>query len=180
MRFRFSKASTALLTLCLVSSAAVSCLDREKGYNDDMINYVETGDRVPDFTVEDDAGGSFSSSDFLGRRSLLVFYTVTCGDCRRALPTIQQVYTAIEGESDLYQVILIAREDAPEQVAAYWSQEGYDMHSYYDPNRTAFLSFANMSVPRLYVIDENGVIEWMAIESFSESAADIAALIKGS
>lgn len=165
-----------ILLLLVVAVAMCSCIGENSG---PWGNRIEVGDRVPEFTVDAADGSSFSSSQFMGRRSLLVFYTVTCGDCRRALPIIQEVYSELEGAGEGGRVILVAREDSFGDVAEYWAEAGYDMLSYFDPDRSVFGLFADKGVPRLYIIDSESRVEWMAVESFEQSAGEIVEMLGG-
>ena len=153
---RYISAVTAIIILV----AAISCLDDE---TDKVVNYVNIGDRVPEFVAEGVNGGSFDSKSFSGKRSLLVLFGTYCPDCHRELPVINRIYDSVKDNPDIL-IVGISREQERSVVQEYWESEGFSFPAYLDSDRSIFNKFANSTIPRIYIIDENGTIEWMAIE----------------
>jgi len=143
----------------------LSCIKEDES-STEVINSVEVGDLVPDFNVSDGIGNTFNSSFFIGKRSLLVLFSTTCGDCQRELPKVNRIWEELR-DDPFYKVITIAREQNKEITDKYWMDEDFTMPKYLDPDRSVFSLFANSTIPRLYIINEEGVIEWMAIEELT-------------
>jgi len=162
-------------------SLAMMCLSciKEDDSSAEVINYVEVGDLVPDFSVSDGIGNTFSSSFFVGKRSLLVLFSTTCGDCQRELPKVNKIWEELR-DDPFYRVITIAREQNKEITDMYWNDEDFTMPKYLDPDRSVFSLFASSTIPRLYIINEEGVIEWMAIEVLTITSEELLAKIKHS
>lgn len=140
--------------------ALQACVKEE---NNDAQEYVKAGDEVPSFSVVASDGVTdvaFTPAEFTGKRSLIFLFTTDCTHCQAVLPVVDEVYMSIAGNPD-FQVISIARDGRKETLSAYWSSRGLVMDYYLDPGGKAFNKFASKSVPRFYVIDEQGEIEWM-------------------
>lgn len=109
---------------------------------------VQAGDRVPDFTVMLDDGSRFSPSDLAGEEWVIMFFTTTCGDCRRALDRMQLMH---ESEPSL-PIICISREEDEEEVSRYWREHALTMRYSAQDDRSVYNLFARSIVPRIYYI----------------------------
>lgn len=63
----------------------ISCIRENVG---ESIQYVQPGDRLPDFTVELSDGTILSRHSLVGKVSVLVFFHTECPDCQRELPVV--------------------------------------------------------------------------------------------
>jgi peroxiredoxin len=167
MNKRFSLLFLAFISTCL------SCLKDEGHIPYKVINYVEAGDPVPSFTASGDKGDTFHSSGFAGKRSLLVLFVSSCGDCQKVLPVLnREIWPQIKDDAHC-QLIMISRDEPAQEVAKYWLDNKYTMPFYLDPGRKVFSLFANSAVPRLYLINEEGIIEWMTVEKLDISSEEL-------
>ena len=159
-----------------------SCVG-EPDNNNKKEGLVKVGDHVPSFTVYDDEGNAFSSSEFAGKQSLLLFFDITCGDCKREFPKIEQVWNSLKDSPDFCMVTISrvtagkTREEDIEAVNDYWSS-GFTMPKYFDNNRQVYNLFTEAYVPRVYLIDKQGIVRWMAIENVNLTAAELVEKIK--
>jgi peroxiredoxin len=167
-----------ILLFSAIVAAFVSCIKEGDDIPDEIINYVGVGDAVPAFTVDDDKGGTFSSSGFAGKRSLLVLFVSTCGDCQKVLPVINNEVWPWVKDNPGYQLITISRDEPAQEVASHWADNKYTMPAYLDPGRKVFSLFANRTIPRLYIINEERVIEWMAVEKLDISSGELIDKVK--
>lgn len=155
-------AATAILTACVTGEP-----------DPEYVNYVEVGDTVPSFTATG-PGGTFASPDgFTGKTSVLVLFNTGCPDCAREMPKIHALWEKI-ADDPTRQVVAIARAQTAEEVAADWlyGEMGY----YPDPDRAIFNKFADSYIPRIYIIDSDGVIRWMAVEELlNEDGSEMSA-----
>lgn len=140
-----------------------SCIKDGENITGEIINYVKVGDQVPAFVATDLDGNQFDSMDFMGKQSVLLLFTTTCPDCQKILPYINGLWEEM-GNSDDFQVIAISRGERAEVITTHWEKDGLTMPAYLDPGRDIFSKFADSTVPRVYVIDEKGIIQWLGIE----------------
>ena len=158
--------------------ACASCVKDGDSEAYEIINHVEVGDAVPEFTVSDGAGSTFHSSDFIGKRSLLILFSTECPDCQKVLPIINdEVWPQIK-DDPAYQLVTISRDETAEVVNKFWSDKKFTLPTYLDPGRKVFDLFANSTVPRLYIINVEGKIDWMAIEYLEITAEALTAKIR--
>jgi len=155
----------------------LSCI-KEENSSEEIINYVEVGNLIPDFNVPDGEGNTFNSFLFVGKRSLLVLFSTTCGDCQRELPKVNIIWNEVKDDSS-YRVVTIAREQNKEVTDEYWAKVGFTMPKYLDEDRSVFSLFANSTIPRLYIIDEKGRVEWMEIETLTITTEELLEKLKG-
>ncbi len=145
-------AVTAMLTACTIDGGSTET---------QVINHINVGDTVPSFTVSN-TNGTFSSPDgFTGKTSVLILFNTECSDCKREMPKVYSLWKKIN-DNPAYQVVAIARDQTSEDVADNWI---YGAMGYYpDPDRSIYNKFANMTIPRIYIIDAESKVVWMAIE----------------
>ncbi len=161
----------------------VGCVSEKQGGD-----LVKVGDPVPAFTV---TGGSsegtrtFSQADFVGKRSMIIFFATWCPDCRRELPIVHEAWLKLRNRPD-FQLVAISREEAAETVSTYWSSTSeikplpFDaMPWWLDGDRSAFRTFADSTIPRVYFVDTRGEIATVAVETFELTADKIVELIVG-
>ena len=143
---------SVLAIICLfffISSA--SCITDEEP--DNSAGLTE-GDKLPEFTVEMSDGNVVSSSDFSGRRAVIVFFNTDCRDCQRGLPRLQQVY---ERTSENVNWIAIARDENNETISKFWTEKKLTIPYSPQTDRHIYNLFASAGIPRLY-LTENAVI----------------------
>lgn len=166
---------TVYTSVLLISALMLICSACVKEGGDDwsdVINYVEVGDKIPQFIITEADGSSISSDNFIGKRSVIVLFTTTCGDCRRELPILNDAYKAMKGKEEFTDLLFVglAREDTPEMTKKFWKDENLIIPVYHDTDRSVFGLFANSTVPRVYVVDKQGNVTWMAIEELNITA----------
>ena len=72
-----------------------SCIKDDES---ETINYINVKSQIPTFAVEDTAGNTFSSKQFIGKQSLLVFFGTYCPDCKQVLPVIEEVWKELKDD----------------------------------------------------------------------------------
>ena len=151
-----------LFAVCCVLLLSSCVRDDEKAEE-----YVKTGDEVPTFSVRDPNSGTktfTSDNDFANKRSIIVLFTAECAHCRTLMPVVDDAWKElqeVEAVDDNWQIIAIARGSSDSAVAALWSANEMTMPYYLDPDRSAYSKFASRYVPRLYSVNDRGMIDWM-------------------
>lgn len=170
--------TVAILCATLCVAMLSGCISERAGGGEDP---VKKGDAVPPFTVvsSDETGSrEFSQADFVGKRSMIVFFWTPCRDCRREMPVIHEAWTALRHMDD-FLFVAVSREESAEAVAAYWDSEGFSpMPWWLDPDASAFHTFADSYVPRIYLVDSRGKVAMVSVETFGFSAAELVRAIE--
>ena len=143
-----------------------SCI---KDDENETINYINVNSQIPTFAVEDTAGNTFSSKQFIGKQSLLVFFGTYCPDCKQVLPVIEEVWKELK-DDPRFLLVTISRKETENQ---------FTMPFYLDTRGEVFSLFANNTIPRIYIINPDNEVVWMAVESLDISAKELIQKIKG-
>lgn len=143
----------ALSLLCLPFLFLMSgCINEDEPAVEE---FVKAHDAVPAFSVAMADGTQFSSTDMSGRRWLLVFFSVGCGDCRDYLPELELFHL---NQPDA-NIVCLSRDDTVREVAEFWAAENLTMPYSVPENRDIYAKFASSGVPRLYLVNESGIVE---------------------
>lgn len=115
---------------------------------------LAVGDKVPEFSVKMENGETVTAEDLKGRVSLIVFFHTSCTDCQKQLPVLQAFYECYPQ----YPLVCISREENADSVSAYWAGAGFTMPYSAQEDRSVYQLFAYQRIPRIYVVDTEGVI----------------------
>ncbi len=137
-----------LLSIC------TSCDDSEKIVNTSIIN---VGDSLPDFSVTSNDGILYSSENLKGYTSVIVFFYTPCGDCKKALPVIDQLYKSYS-DKDNIRWIAISRSESYNLVESYWENNGFTIPFSAQNDRSIYALFAYSGIPRIYIANSKGII----------------------
>lgn len=126
--------------------------------------YVQQGDAIPAFDVTTQYGDTFRTpDDCIGHITTVVFFATWCPNCQAELPELERLYRKIE-DDDRYRLITIARGGKGDYaqtetiVGEYWDTRNYTMPYALDPDRKIFEKFASANIPRVYMIDCEGIV----------------------
>lgn len=138
--------------LWILFFSLVSCVadDEEVMPNDGLA----VGDKVPHFSIVMNDGKKIEDKDLQGSISLIVFFNTSCKDCQQELPVLQRFYESYPE----YPLICISRKENMESVSQYWAKEAFTMPYSAQDDTTIYQLFARQRIPRIYVIDAEGVI----------------------
>ncbi|MDR1414177.1 MAG: TlpA family protein disulfide reductase [Odoribacteraceae bacterium] len=160
------------LMMCSISLLVVASCVREKAVdNYETSSLVKVGDEVPDFSLTRD-GTTISKQSLAGKKTLLVLFSTTCGDCRLVLPTVEEAWKELREDPEVL-VATISREETAEAVSAYWSEAGFTMPYYLDVDREVFKKFATAYTPRVYLVDARQRVVEMHVETLEISADEL-------
>ena len=156
--------------LCISLSACITeDEEMESGNN------LEVGDRIPSFSVVMNDGSRVEDEDLLGEVSLIVFFNTACKDCQQELPVIQRFYEAFSQ----YPLLCISREEGEVSVSAYWQKQEFTMPYSAQQDRRVYQLFASHTIPRIYVVDEEGIIRAVFTDNPLASYEDLVQAVEG-
>ena len=89
--------------------------------------------------------------------ALIIFFSTTCSDCQKAFPDISTLYHTYKDDPSVC-VLLIARGETEEQVAAYFREHQYNMKFFADPDLNVYSLFADNTIPRVFLADKDSTI----------------------
>ena len=163
------KISCILLLLLLPAG----CLRRELLEEDPGIHYnrgdkVFVGDTLPDFEVTDLEGQSHSGAGYRDNDSstVVVLFDATCGDCGRAMLVLSNICRDLSDEN--VEFVGISRGNNRRDVAA--MTDGLHIPFPMCPveDRSVYNLFCLWYVPRVYIVDSQGVVRVIYIESIPD------------
>ena len=154
--------SCVMVLLCLLITGCGSIHDE-----DDVTERVHVGDRVPSFAVEmvkDGVSSTFSTSHLTGE-TVIVFFSVKCGDCKRELPELNDYYLAHKDDPG-FQMIAISRAEGEDLVVPFWEEYGLQIPYSAQTDRHIYELFASSVIPRVYFVSAEGIVTRILIENF--------------
>lgn len=141
---------TAIMALVMLTSCVT----------DGPEHALAPGDPVPQLTVTLNDGTVFSTSS--RQVSMVVLFNTSCEDCRQELPIIQCVYDYLtdceQARAGRPALVCISREEDEASIEAYWKNNGFTMPYSAQTDRTVYELFASSGIPRIYLINTNGII----------------------
>jgi len=138
-----------LLLLGALSMMFVGCS------SEDEFVGLKKGSEVAKFSVASTDGQIVTEETLKGEIYLLSFFNTGCSDCQQELPVLQKAY-----EKYRYDIrfVNISRDEDEASVSSYWQKNSFTMPYYAPGNRDIYNSFASSGIPRIYLVDGNGVI----------------------
>ena len=143
------------LLFCIISLLSLAACIREDVPPADGFALAE-GDPLPEFSISNPYG-TVSKKDLENKFALIIFFSTTCSDCRKAFPDIYALYNVYKTDPSV-RVLLIARSETEEQVAAYFRERQYDMEFFADPDRKTYSLFADNTIPRVFLAGKDGTL----------------------
>lgn len=168
----------ALLSLALAFTFGLSAhaADDTSSKEDPFVKgtHTKVGDRVPPVTVDELAGGQFSISKEKGKVVVVNFWATWCGPCQVEMPRLEKEVWEKYKSDPRFAMVAIAREQTKPVVADFAAKHAaYTFPLAYDPQRAVYKQFADVGIPRSYVVDRHGVI---VFQSVGYTEADFAQL----
>lgn len=117
---------------------------------------LKEGDPLPRFSISN-SKETVSPGDMKNKLVLIIFFSTSCKDCRQAFPAISTLYNSYKDNPSI-RLLLIARDETEEQVAAYFREQDYDLDYFADPQRKVYSLFADATIPRVFLADRTGTI----------------------
>lgn len=137
---RFSGILSAFMAVVLMSS----CIN-----DDQNVEEVKVGDRIPGFCVEMNDGSVINSRQLSTGVSFIMFFHTSCPDCQATLQQVQKIYDEFLPKG--VQFALISREEDRASVSLYWRANDITMPYSAQSTRTIYNLFASSRIPRVYI-----------------------------
>ena len=132
---------------------------------------VHAGDKAPDFTVEMLDGRSVTLSELQGKPVLLIFWATWCPPCREELSHLQECVIDLFG--DKITVLPLSRGEKRETVEGFLDKMGYTFPVGLDGDQSIYKKYASNYIPRCFVINAKGVVEYAGVGYDEEIAKKV-------
>lgn len=115
---------------------------------------------IKHFDVKTTQGKQLQFGEGSNKPALLVLFTTWCSSCIEAAPAISKKFESLKGKINL---VGIGREHNAEELEAWAKEVGLAYDLVEDPSRELFNEFANLHVPRMYLVDTDGTVKYQDV-----------------
>lgn len=115
---------------------------------------ARVGQPVPDFNVVMNDGTVMSPFSLAGKVAVIVFFSTECRDCRQELPALDYLCK----EFPDVKFICISRAEGEDAILDFWKKNGLTLPFSAQKDNWVFKRFAERTIPRIYVVDRQGLI----------------------
>ena len=151
---RTSIARATLVLVVLTAAGSVLALGARSNWG----RRLESGERVPQFSVRLDDGRTASSRSLLGRRYLIAFFRPDCDACRSELPWIAKA-----SPPDGMPVLFAVSSGSAAATARFWKELSLSLPTAVDSDRAVMKAFQIRSVPTLISIGRDGRVDQVRV-----------------
>lgn len=141
------------LLFLVVGSMVMAQSSPEKSYD-----LVTSGMSVPAFKYEVEKGKSLQSADLKGKLVLINFFATWCSPCRVELPKIQSEIWDKHRSNPKFVMLTFGREHNWQEVVKFREEQKLSFPLYPDPTRGVYGLFAKQTIPRSFLVDEDGKV----------------------
>jgi peroxiredoxin len=158
--------------------ALVSCSESDVTHTSgEDYSVIHVGNSIPVFSVTASNGTIYTDQSLHGSVSIIVFFNTECNDCRKELPQINTAYKAFQ-YNKLVRFVAISRAQNANDVALYWTKQGFDIPYSAQSDRSVYNMFATQGIPRIYIADTSGKIRFVSSDTDMPDAATLVDAIK--
>jgi len=159
-------AFSGLVTAFFVFGMLCSALGTKAQANE-KIAVPKMGDRAPDFTLQDFDGKSFTLSELMKTKSVLIWFTNLCRGCQPEIPDLLRLRSRYETKDIEIVAVSVLGKDR-ETVEAVIRKNKVTFPFLYDPKGAATELYSGKYVPatcpltNIYLIRKGGKIVWVS------------------
>ena len=114
--------------------------------------------KAPDFTLSTLDGKKVSLKDFKGKKVVVLdFWATWCPPCRRAMPIVQEVSNELKDKDIVFLAVNVDEDKA--KVPDFVKNAGITLTVLLDTDGKVANSYNVTSIPRMFIIDKNGIIK---------------------
>jgi peroxiredoxin len=152
---------TAILLLLPLAGCGNAGEEQQTASPSTAVTGIMTGQRAPDFTLNDLGGSAFTLSRMKGTKPvLLIFWATWCPSCIQSIPYFSNIH-ALYGPRGLEVVsINIASNDPLPRVQRFQEANRLPYRILYDEKMEVSRTFAVFGIPTTLVIDRDGIIRY--------------------
>ena len=169
-KLKLYKMRLLFIVAILISSFNINA-QSNKVKAEDNYTFVKEGEMAPDFTTEMLDGSKITLSDLKGKVVLLNFWATWCGPCMKEFKEVpEKLLKPLEGQNFVF--LPVSRQEKREVVAkkmAHLKGKGIDFPVGLDPTRDIYKQYAGQTIPRNFLIDQNGKIVYISTGYTEES-----------
>jgi len=121
---------------------------------------------IPDFKLLDENGNVVKKSSLKGKPSILIFWGINCGSCKKELPILQKFYEKYKNKINFYAIVIDTKDTKEvEERKRAW---GFDVPVLLDGKKIMY-RYNIFGVPISYFVDKNLKIKRVLIGRVSEN-----------
>ncbi|HYQ70637.1 MAG TPA: TlpA disulfide reductase family protein, partial [Gammaproteobacteria bacterium] len=168
-------ASTGLQAVLLLLSTALAAED-ELSYHFARIDPPRS---VPDFSLPDMDGEMHDLQDYRGRVVLINFWATWCPPCRREMPALEQLYSALSGQA--FAVLAVNQWEDADHVFAYMGDLNVipSFPILFDPESKVSADFGVKGLPTSFLLDKQGRVVYRAVGGRAFDHPEVEKTIRG-
>lgn len=141
---------------------------------DELYPAGKEGTKVPEFTVTDNAGKSFTLPELCqGKKYILIdFWASWCNPCRKEIPNLKKLYAQYADKG--FQIVSISIDKKKADWEKALKEEQLQWPNFLD-NGDVAIAYKVKMIPTMYLIDANGVMvgENFRGEALAEKLAEL-------
>lgn len=112
----------------------------------------QTSVTLPDFMIKDATGKVVNLNKFKGKKVFVNLWATWCGPCRREMPSINNLYTKVNGRAEF---IMLSLDDDFTKAINYKKSSGLALPMYYPAANLPAL-FNVDGIPATFIFNEKG------------------------
>ena len=124
---------------------------------------IQVGDTLPNFSVKLNNGELINRKSLEKKVSITLLFSVTCPDCKRLFPSIEQIYNEYKDNNKLV-LLAISREEGEDVVGKFMKDNNYTFPYSPQETRDVYSLFAPSIVPRVYISNWDCIVQEMYID----------------
>lgn len=152
--------SKLFLIIVLLFAGTVVCGQTTAGV--DKTTLITKNQSAPTFNFEISKGKVVSINDYKGKIVLINFFATWCAPCRKELPLIQEQIWNKHKDNSKFAMLTFGREHSWAEVNKFGQDQNFSFLLLPDLKRKVYGLFATESIPRSFLIDENGKIIYLS------------------
>lgn len=155
------KLKGAVLLISIAVGGSGVLLAQSDAFN--RATHTKIGEKMPAFSVHEISGPTFSTARERGKVVVVNFWATWCGPCQVEMPKLETDIWDKYKSNPQFAMVAIAREQTKDVVAKFQQHHPYTFPLAYDPDRSVYKQFADLGIPRTYVVGKHGRIVFQSV-----------------
>ncbi|SDH86386.1 Peroxiredoxin [Alteribacillus persepolensis] len=136
-------------------------IQQEDTEADSQGDWLKTGEKAPDFTLQTLDGKEVSLSDYRGERVLINFWATWCPPCRAEMPDMQKLYE--EHDVNILAVNLTETEPGVQSVETFAEDFELTFPLLLDEEIAVANAYGVQPIPSSFFIDREGIVRQISL-----------------